>query len=367
MMIKPQKIIFILPTLMPGGAEKVMASLAGLLSRKGNKVLLCSIYQLDALMEEIDKTVSVKFLTNSNKSRNGLEILAALNFRKVVKDFSPDVVISTLPPANFINVLTSFLVKKRYKTVVREASTPSVFYKAKLKSNLLNYISAFFCRRADYFIAPSQAVLEDAIGCYGLARERGRVIPNPIEFEKIEKLASINKPVFFQNKLEGKVLIGIGRLCHEKGFDVLIEAFSLLKNRNCHLLILGEGELREKLEEQIKSLSLTERVHLIGFQKNPYVYLKNSDLFILSSRVEGQPNVLLQALSLGLPVVATDCPSGPRELIGATQKGLLVPVNDPKKLAEAIDLQIEKPILHSGLEKDLFSIESVTRLWEQLL
>jgi len=141
------------------------------------------------------------------------------------------------------------------------------------------------------------------------------------------------------------VLLGCGRLHHQKGFDVLISAVrKVLDIRPVRLVILGEGPLRPQLEAQLKSLNLDDHVDLAGFSRNPFAMMRAADAFILSSRWEGLPTVLIEALACGANIVATDCPSGPLEVLEGGRFGRLVPVDDSDALAKAIGASLDMPL-----------------------
>jgi glycosyltransferase involved in cell wall biosynthesis len=136
-----------------------------------------------------------------------------------------------------------------------------------------------------------------------------------------------------------------GRLQRQKDFPTLLRAFArLAARRDCRLLILGEGQARSRLESLIAELGLTERAALVGFQRNPYAFLARAALFVLSSAWEGSPNVLTEAMALGIAVVSTDCPSGPAELLDGGRFGPLVPVGDDAALAAAMAATLDRPL-----------------------
>ena len=140
------------------------------------------------------------------------------------------------------------------------------------------------------------------------------------------------------------MIVGIGRLTRQKDFPTLIRAFAAVRKKlPCRLIILGEGKDRGGLEHLAKRLSLSEQIAMPGFVENPYAYLKRAALFVLSSAWEGSPNALTEALALGVPVVATDCPSGPREILKDGAIGCLVPVGDPDALAAAMLATLSAP------------------------
>jgi len=141
---------------------------------------------------------------------------------------------------------------------------------------------------------------------------------------------------WFNNK-EIPIIIAVGRLTKAKDYPTFLRAFSLIcKKRKAHLVILGEGEERKNLENLIHKLNLPENVAFLGFQKNPYKYMQKASVFVLSSKREGFPNVIVEAMTCGVPVISTNCQSGPNEIIKNGENGILVPVGDEKALAEAI-------------------------------
>jgi glycosyltransferase involved in cell wall biosynthesis len=169
-------------------------------------------------------------------------------------------------------------------------------------------------------------------------------------------------------------LIAMGRLSFEKGFDMLLVAFSKAV-KNCNgwkLTIWGEGDQRENLEKLIEELDLTEMVKLPGVTRNPYGKMQESDLFVLSSRFEGIPNVLCEAMACGLPVVSFNCPSGPGTIIRDGYNGVLVPPEDVDELANTLEKLMTDPGLRKSLGNQAteisskFSVEKVGRMWEKL-
>jgi glycosyltransferase involved in cell wall biosynthesis len=136
----------------------------------------------------------------------------------------------------------------------------------------------------------------------------------------------------------------MGRLTRQKGFDVLLDAFKrLLDDRDARLIIIGDGQDRASLQAQAERLGISDRLLMPGFQTNPYPWLARADLFVLSSRWEGSPNALTEALALGVPCVATDCPSGPAEVLGESGAGPVVPVDDAAALSAAMSAMLADP------------------------
>jgi glycosyltransferase involved in cell wall biosynthesis len=194
-----------------------------------------------------------------------------------------------------------------------------------------------FYPKADKIICVSNGVAQELINKYHLPKSKIQVIYNPVVAQDMFKKAEepLDHPWFQPG--QPPIILGVGRLTAQKDFETLIKAFALVRNKTeTRLMILGEGPERTKLEQFVKQLGLENDVSMPGFVDNPYKYMKRSSVFVLSSRWEGLPTVLVEALALGLPVVSTDCPSGPAEILENGKWGRLVPVGAPKALADAI-------------------------------
>ena len=202
-------------------------------------------------------------------------------------------------------------------------------------------LAEWFYPWADTIIAVSTDVANDLTRTAKVPQNLIKVVYNPVVTPDLQDKseAPLDHPWFKDG--EPPVVLSVGRLTDQKAFDVLIQAFSLVrKNRPARLLILGEGENRPALEALINQLGLEQDVNLMGFVQNPYPYMAHASLFVLPSRWEGLPTVLVEALYLGTPIVATDCPGGSREILKDGQFGKLVPVDAPLILAEAIERSI---------------------------
>ena len=192
--------------------------------------------------------------------------------------------------------------------------------------------------KANAIVAPSRGVADDLARVAGVDRESIHVIYNPVISAGLVARAKdpASHPWLCDRNVP--VIVGIGRLTHQKDFGTLIRAFALVRKRKrARLLILGEGEDREALETLSLDLGVAEDVCLPGFLRNPYAVLSRAALFVLSSRWEGLPGVLIEALACGSKVVATDCPSGPREILDNGAYGELVPIEDEMSLAAAME------------------------------
>lgn len=198
--------------------------------------------------------------------------------------------------------------------------------------------------QADAIVAVSQGVADDVVATSGVDASRVVVLPNPVITDALDALARepIDHPWFADKSVP--VILGVGRLTRQKDFPTLLNAFARVRSeRDARLLILGEGEDRQALERQAKALGIVDGIDLAGFADNPYAYMARADLFVLCSAWEGSPNVLTEAMHLGVPVIATDCRSGPREVLDGGRIAPLVPVGDPAAMAAAIVATLDAP------------------------
>jgi glycosyltransferase involved in cell wall biosynthesis len=197
---------------------------------------------------------------------------------------------------------------------------------------------------ADAVLVPSRGAADDLIAIGGLDPDKVKVVPSPIVNDRLFLMADEPCPHPWLVAREMPVVLGVGELCERKDFATLLRAFALVsKSRPARLIILGEGRKRAELESLASELGLGGTVEFAGFQANPYTFMARADLFVLSSRCEGAPVVLMEALACGVPVVSTDCPSGPREILQGGKLGRLVPVGNVESLATAMLATLQSP------------------------
>lgn len=255
----------------------------------------------------------------------------------------PRVVVSSLNYANVICIMASLLAGKPCPVIVREDSIvrkPSGNLKARIGGKIQIQLMKIFYPWSDKIVAISDAVLQTIEAAGININDKAAVIGNPIatlpsDSEPLSlKYLPLPRPPF---------LCSVGRLAQPKGFDILISAFAKLQNDRFHLVIIGEGELRDALHRQAEEMGIKDRVHMPGFVKNPMAVVREAEVFVLSSRWEGFGNVLVEALSTGVPVVSTDCPGAPRDILENGAHGLLVPYDDPEALAAGIAMTLDQP------------------------
>jgi len=222
------------------------------------------------------------------------------------------------------------------KLVVEEQSTRSVRLAYEVGySQAWKWLYRRLYRRADLVVCPSQATLDDLAEHFNVPRRKLIRIYNPVDVHQVKRLAALGENPY---PTPGPNLVAVARLSREKGIDVLLEAFALVREVICRarLTVLGEGPLASALCEQRDRLGLGDSVHFVGFQPNPHPYVRYADIFVMPSRVEGMPNAVLEALALGKPVVATDCAGGIREIAEANRRLTLVSSEDSSALAEGV-------------------------------
>jgi glycosyltransferase involved in cell wall biosynthesis len=372
MIVENQKRIAIfLPGLYDGGAERVMLNLAEGLTSLGFNLDLILAQAEGAFIDAVPATVRLIELNKTPLSakRTLSSLLPLVHYIRSVR---PDYMLSCLYYANIIALWAKSLARVPFRLVISEHNTFSSgksilpYYYRLIFQNLMKFTYPM----ADEIIAVSKGVAEDLTKTVGIPANRIKVVYNPIINPElsIKKNIPIDDPWFLEK--EPPVVLAIGRLTQQKGFDILIQAFAQVRKRcDARLVILGEGEERTSLNNLIRDLNLQEHVRLPGFVTNPYPYLANADLFVLSSRWEGLPTVLVEALYCGAPIIATDCPSGPREILKDGLYGQLVPVENIEALSDAI---LSSIINNHSIEPDIsawqeFSIEVVLQQYVHTL
>lgn len=258
---------------------------------------------------------------------------------RYLRTHRPRALAATITNANLVALWAVRLAGVPVRCLVREASTLSVEleHSSRLNRWLLPYLIGRAFGRADAIVAPSRGVADDLARVAGLPRETIEVIYNPVVSSMLTERSRQAAGHRWLEEPAVPVVVGMGRLTRQKDFATLIRAFARLReSRPARLLILGEGKERAALLALAGAQGIAADVDLPGFVDNPHAYLSRAALFVLSSRWEGLPGVLIEALACGARVVSTDCPSGPREILADGAYGELVPVGDPEALAGAM-------------------------------
>jgi glycosyltransferase involved in cell wall biosynthesis len=261
----------------------------------------------------------------------------------------PRVLLAAMDHANLIAIWARLLARVRptvrLAVSVRSQLSVAAANEPSVRGRALPWLARWCYPWADDIIAVSEGVADDLADCLGLGRARITVIPNPVVSNDLDDRAAepVEHPWFAAGA--PPVILAAGRLTRQKDFPTLLRAFArLVPDRDLRLVILGEGPDQAALRAEIEALGVGDRVALLGFQSNPFRYMARARLFVLSSGWEGLPGVLIQAMACGTPVVSTDCPSGPREVLEDGRFGPLVPVGDAAALAAAIARTLDHPL-----------------------
>ncbi len=356
---KPVISVF-LPDLRPGGAEAVHVALAKAWLDFGADVEFVLMQKQGELLADIPDSVGVKNLKVRRIRRSIFPLVDYL------RDRQPDVFVAAMWPLTFVGALAVKLSRVKSICVVSEHTLLSEAYRSHsaVHKLVMRLTTAIAYRWATNVVAVSKAVAEDLAGVSGLPSNRFSVIYNPAARGVASIPFSVRK-----GRDRGVTVITVGTLKKSKNHALLLRAFGLLpESLGAQLIILGEGDMRKDTEQLVDELNLTAKVHLPGYSSDPYQYLHQSDLFVLSADYEGFGNVLVEALECGLPVVSTDCKGGPREILDNGRYGELVPIGDPSALARAMVRALDSPPLPVIQNKraQLFTVEKSARTYYHL-
>jgi glycosyltransferase involved in cell wall biosynthesis len=345
-----QPIALLTATMGGGGAERAMVRLASGLADRG--------YAIDLVLarDEADAGYAAELAAGVRVVRLGAS-RAVLGMGALVcylRRERPQGLVAALNYINVIAVAAERLARTDTPVVVCEHNTLSVQSGAssQWRERLLPALIRRAYPAADAIVAVSDGVADDLARTAAIARDRITVINNPVITPDMTELA--RRPCahdWLKHNRPAPVAIAVGRLTAQKGFDVLIRAFAEVRRRRAaRLLVLGDGPERAHLQALIDDAGLAGDVQLAGWVDNVYAYLSRADAFVLSSRWEGLPTVLIEALFCAVPVVATDCPSGPREILCGGRYGRLVPMEDVAALAAALHAALEGRVPRAGAE-----------------
>jgi len=368
--MKKQNIVFITPNLVRGGAQRVVCSLGNYFDDNNYNVSLLVLGQGlrkgETIAYPINKDVKIYILSD----RDGRYSLfyrvyfALALFFKLLYYFvklSPSHVISFTTAANIWTGIIAKILNIPY--IVSERTVPdrtiNLFHPIKSK------LVCWLYKTSKAIVVPSEGMKDELLKIKNLTDAKNIiVIRNPVStFNSLSSTPVHHKPF----------ILAVGRLHFVKGFDLLIDAFSELKNKDIDLLFVGEGDEREKLQKQISSLGLNNSVFLIGKKDNMQDYYNQGKLFVLSSRNEGYPNVLIEAMSFGGVCIAVDCVTGPSEIIKNEINGMLIANNNKMILAETIDKVLADNILMSKVSTEAKligeanSMNAIANMWKKLI
>lgn len=354
-----------------GGAERMLVNIARGFVERGFPTDLVLSRAGGSHMWLVPPDVRVVDLQSSGTFHNVPKLINYL------KRELPYALLTTTHYANEIALWAKRLSRVPTKIIVREANHLSQLaqyesnsgYRNQLRYRLMPWLARSFYPWADGVVAVSQGVAEDLTKITNLSLKQIKVIYNPtITPELAEKAQKPVEHPWFVNDAP-PVILGAGKLHPQKDFPTLIRAFAKVRQiREARLVILGWGKERSRLEALAEELGLSNEIDFLDHVKNPYAYMAKADVFVLSSAWEGLPNVLIEALAVGVPVVATDCPSGPREILHGGQYGWLTPVANPQAMAEAILKVLDGEVkLADAAWLDQFTLQTSVQKYLDLL
>lgn len=333
------KVAIFVPSLNGGGAERVMVTLANSFAARGFSVDLVLADAKGVYLNSVLDSVEV---INLNSGR---VIKALIPLAKYLRQNRPQALLSAMGHANVVALLARKLARVPVRVIVSERGHVSgEFALAQgIAARLIFLLIPILYRTADGICSVSHSSSRDLADFAHLPLSRVQTIYNPFDLSLIADLAV--KPLVHPWIVphQPPLIVAMGRLNEAKDFSILIRAFAKLQEkRKARLIILGEGELRPMLENLILQLGLeSNQIQLLGFTPNPFAWLSRCSLFVLSSRREGLPGALIEAMACGAPVVSTNCLSGPDEILEGGRWGQLVPVGDVSGLSEAMSSSLD--------------------------
>ena len=341
------KVMFLIPHVSGGGGERVLADLLHGLDDETVLVVFEKkfSYPLKGRLVSLDLPID----RGSMLGRFTGFLRRVYRFRRLVAEERPGVVISFMGEANLINALVS---PKPVLTVHNHVSALTKM-RGRLEAFAVGVLNKALYKRATV-VAVSQSVAADLIENFGVPADRIVVIPNAVDEPEIAKMSA--EPVIGPWRPDVPVVITTGRLAPEKGQSCLIRAFAeVRKTMPCQLAILGAGELEDQLKRLASKLGVAKDVYFLGWQANPFKYLAKAAVFVSPSLTEGFGLALLEAMACGVPVIATDCPGGQKEILGS-EFGILVPPASANELASAIarvlgDAELRSRLITAGLKR----------------
>jgi glycosyltransferase involved in cell wall biosynthesis len=360
-----KKVFFLIPSFRGGGAERVVLNIVNNLDKNKFEVCLITISGEGEYKELLSPEIR-HFDLKEKRARKSV-----FKLRKLLKKERPDCVIGYVTQSNIILFLSTLFLYKKI-TIVNCVQNYYDYTVARQKI-VQRFLFSLSLKFSDYIIGISEEMKNNLKNKLNIKNNKIKIINNSTDLSYInkKKIEDIQDDVF----IDEPVIIACGRLTEQKGFSYLIKAFNEIKKefKNATLLILGQGEKEKELKALVKELNIENSVKFLGFKDNPYKYLYNSDLFVLSSLWEGLPGVLIEALACEVPAISTNCKSGPKEILDNGKIGELVKIKDVDSLSNAMlkvlrDKDLQHKYKELGLKKvKEFDKDKIIREYEDFL
>lgn len=365
--MKKVKVVFFIYRMGSGGAARTFLNIINNLDREKFSPLLVTL-NYDADYDSYLKE-DIRFIKLGTKRLRS----AILPLAKLIRREKADIVFSTIPNYNTIAILARLVSFTNAKNVVREAAYLGGDFKTDLKLRLYGLLYKFSTR----VIALSEGVKGNIVKRYKVSKSKINVIYNPIDIKGIKIAAEDSElPENYSNLFSDdiKTIVTAGRLVDDKDHATLIEAFAKVKERLAsRLVIMGEGALEQGLKQKAANLGVADSIHFIGFQKNPYIFFKKSDVFVLSSKREGFGHVLGEALAVGTPIVSTNCKPGAQEVLAGGKYAAMCAVGNANEMADKIidsltqDQASRAKIIQKGYQRaEQFAAGKIVKQYEEV-
>nr|WP_166177829.1 glycosyltransferase [Altererythrobacter segetis] len=329
----PDRIAIFLPDLGGGGAERVMVTLANEFLARGVAVDLVLVDKSGPYLSLVADGVRIIDLRARRMARALPPLVRYLRAER------PKTLLSALSHSNIVAVLAGRLARTSVRVVLSERVSYLAYeqFGHGFSNTIVQKLMKLLYPAADAVVTVAEAMIDELASKVGVPRDRLFAIANPVVDDEL-RIQALAEPSFWPPLPEGRrVVLGAGRLSPQKDFATLIDAFDRVwPEVDAALVIIGEGPMRGELEALVAARDLQDRVFLPGFLSPPFPLMRRADLFVLSSRFEGLPGTLIQAMACGTPVVSTDCPTGPSQILDGGKWGVLVPVGDVEALASAM-------------------------------
>lgn len=331
------KVLLLIPNISAGGAERVFLTIARRLDRSQFEPAIGLLQRVGTeYQDDLPADVPLIVLGVDRVRFSVFKILS------LIRSHKPDLVFCTTNEMNLVMGLVAWLRRGKETYVAREPNIPSVHNRALPNTWLRVAISKRMYRYFDRIVCQTSAIRDDFINEWAIPASKLEVIHNPVDIERIRKLAAQAVDLSYLPADAISVMAG-GRLDTAKDFALMLEAIAICEEPRVHLSILGTGPLEAQLKVRATELGIDKRVHFLGFQANPFAYFKHAQALLLSSHYEGMPNIALEALACGTPVIAFSKVNGLDDLVAICQGIELVPQRNAKSLAQAIaKLGLEK-------------------------
>lgn len=324
------KICFVIPSMKGGGAEKMIMNIANYLDKRRYEVKVILFWNEGHNLDKLDKQIEIIDL------KSNLNILGLLKLIWMLKVIECDLILTSLGPLNALISPFLYLFKNK-KIIARETNVPSIIHKLQILKGkkiyrIIDVLYKYTYRNYDLIIAQSDDMKNDLIRNYKISEKKIIKINNLIDEKLIDSL--IDEELNYDK--EKINILCIGRLSYQKGFDLLIKQLQYIKNLDLKVTILGDGEEKESLIKLAKDLHVIDKITFVGFDKNPFKFLKKTDVFLFPSRVEGFPNSLIEALACGVPAIASTSKGGINEIIKSEFNGEIYDFETEVNLEEVI-------------------------------